>query len=72
MSNSVMNSRRIIGKWSLDLVWKITNFKDSFFLTMPSIYKGVMVKLGSGTEIRALHWELENLSSSLALYETIS
>ena len=61
-----MSSRRNIWKWSLDQAWQIINFKKAIFEEAKPV-KGLISKLGRGTEKRALDWEPENLSVSLAL-----
>lgn len=66
MLNAVMSSRRITksGLW----IWcgKLLIFKKAVFEEAKH-FKGLMSKLGSGTEKRALDWEPETLNSSLAL-----
>ena len=66
MLNAIMSSRRNIWKWSLDQAWQIINFKKAIFEEAKPV-KGLISKLGRGTEKRALDWEPENLSVSLAL-----
>ena len=66
MLNAIMSSRRNIWKWSLDQAWQIINFKKAIFEEAKPV-KGLISKLGRGTEKRAFDWEPENLSVSLAL-----